>query len=148
MATHSSILAWRIPWTQEPGRLLSIGSQRVGHDQSNLVHIPTGNLSENCTLDVGFSYIANLFCFSRKYQYKKQRNLELAPLTSQSDSLSLNFFVLFVIVPYLSVFLNCQFHFAKLMIFLLFLECQFSTVPVLIRHQHTLQPNPSHLEAN
>ena len=30
--THSSILAWRIPWTEEPGRLQSIGSQRVGHD--------------------------------------------------------------------------------------------------------------------
>ena len=32
MATHSSILAWRIPWTEEPGKLLSMGSQRVGHD--------------------------------------------------------------------------------------------------------------------
>ena len=31
-ATHSSILAWRIPWTEEPGRLQSIGSQRVRHD--------------------------------------------------------------------------------------------------------------------
>ena len=32
MATHSSILAWRIPWTEEPGGLQSTGSQRVGHD--------------------------------------------------------------------------------------------------------------------
>ena len=32
MATHSSILAWRIPWTKEPGRLQSIGLQRDGHD--------------------------------------------------------------------------------------------------------------------
>ena len=32
MATHSSILAWRIPWTEEPGGLLSTGSQRVGLD--------------------------------------------------------------------------------------------------------------------
>ena len=32
MATHSSILAWRIPWTEEPSGLLSIGSQRAGHD--------------------------------------------------------------------------------------------------------------------
>ena len=32
MATHSSILAWRIPWTGEPSRLQSKGSQRVGHD--------------------------------------------------------------------------------------------------------------------
>ena len=32
MATQSSILAWRIPWTEEPGRPQSMGSQRVGHD--------------------------------------------------------------------------------------------------------------------
>ena len=32
MATHSSILSWRIPWTEEPGGLQSMGSQRVGHD--------------------------------------------------------------------------------------------------------------------
>ena len=32
MATHSSILAWKIPWTEEPGRQQSMGSQRVGHD--------------------------------------------------------------------------------------------------------------------
>ena len=32
MSTHSSILAWRIPWTEESGRLQSMGSQRVGHD--------------------------------------------------------------------------------------------------------------------
>ena len=32
MATHSSILAWKIPWTKEPGRLQSMGSQRVWHD--------------------------------------------------------------------------------------------------------------------
>ena len=32
MATHSGTLAWQIPWTEEPGRLQSMGSQRVGHD--------------------------------------------------------------------------------------------------------------------
>ena len=32
MAAHSSILAWRIPWTEEPGGLQSVGSQRVRHD--------------------------------------------------------------------------------------------------------------------
>ena len=32
MATHFSILAWRIPWTEEPGRLQSIGSHRAGRD--------------------------------------------------------------------------------------------------------------------
>ena len=32
MATHSNVLAWRIPWTEEPGKLQSMGSQRVRHD--------------------------------------------------------------------------------------------------------------------
>ena len=36
MATHTSILAWRIPWTEEPGGLQSMGLQRVGHDWSDL----------------------------------------------------------------------------------------------------------------
>ena len=35
MATHSSILVWKIPWTEEPGGLQSTGSQRVGHDLVN-----------------------------------------------------------------------------------------------------------------
>ena len=37
MATHSSTLAWKIPWTEEPGRLPSIGSQRVAHDGATLL---------------------------------------------------------------------------------------------------------------
>ena len=32
MATHCSILAWKIPWTEEPGRLQFLGSQTIGHD--------------------------------------------------------------------------------------------------------------------
>ena len=38
MATDSCILAWRIPWTEGPGRLWSMGSQRVRHDESDLAH--------------------------------------------------------------------------------------------------------------
>ena len=37
-ATHSSILAWRIPWTEEPGRLQSMGSQRVKHYSATSLH--------------------------------------------------------------------------------------------------------------
>ena len=36
MATHSSIIAWRIPWTEDPSRIQSIGSHKVGHNGSNL----------------------------------------------------------------------------------------------------------------
>ena len=38
MVTHSSILAWRIPWMEKPGRLQSMGSQRVGHDWVTSLH--------------------------------------------------------------------------------------------------------------
>ena len=46
MATHSSTLAWKIPWTEEPGRLQSMGSLRVRHDRVtslSLLHIGEGN---------------------------------------------------------------------------------------------------------
>ena len=39
MAPHSSNLAWKIPWTEEPGRLQSMGSRRVGHDSSDLAAV-------------------------------------------------------------------------------------------------------------
>ena len=46
MITHSSTLAWRIPWTEEPGRLQSTGSQRVGHDwATSLTHSLTCQIS-------------------------------------------------------------------------------------------------------
>ena len=46
MATHSSILAWRIPWIEEPGRLQYLGLQRVGHDwvTNTLIFISGGGL--------------------------------------------------------------------------------------------------------
>ena len=45
-ATHSSILAWRIPWTEEPGELQSMGSQRVRHDWATHFHFQ-GNILES-----------------------------------------------------------------------------------------------------
>ena len=55
MATHSSTLAWRIPWTEEPGRLQSMGSRRVGHDWSNLaVAAEVFQWTWNCQ---SFSYV-------------------------------------------------------------------------------------------
>ena len=48
MATHSSILAWRIPWTEEPGGLQSMGSQRAGDDRATDTHTLTGNYTVSC----------------------------------------------------------------------------------------------------
>ena len=41
MATHSSTLAWKIPWTEEPGRLQSVGLLRVGHDSATSLSLFT-----------------------------------------------------------------------------------------------------------
>ena len=57
-ATHSSILAWRIPWTEEPGGLQSMGLQRVGHDCDCLF---TGTLT--ITYRVSNMMIRHLFLF-------------------------------------------------------------------------------------
>ena len=42
IATHSSILAWKIPWTEEPGRLQSTGSQKVRHNQAHTLNAQYG----------------------------------------------------------------------------------------------------------
>ena len=51
MATHSSILAWRIPWTEDPGRLQSTGLQRVGHNlTTSIFHFQYSVAGENSFL--------------------------------------------------------------------------------------------------
>ena len=60
MATHSSILAWRIPWTEEPGGLQSTGSQRVGHDRATSL-----SLSLGCFIDLFIVFIYFLYMQGR-----------------------------------------------------------------------------------
>ena len=52
MATHSSVLAWKIPWSEEPGGIQSIGSQRAGHDWSEL-GFPCGWAGKESACNVG-----------------------------------------------------------------------------------------------
>ena len=47
-ATHSSILSWRIPWTEEPGGLQSMGSQRVGHNCAKNFHFQFSSVTQSC----------------------------------------------------------------------------------------------------
>ena len=74
MATHSSILVWRIPWTREPGRLQSTGLQRVKHDLAT-TQITKINLSGFFFFFFFFQY-AHLrlshFLMKQGYQYKSQ----------------------------------------------------------------------------
>ena len=65
MATHSSILAWRIPWTEEPFRLQSIGSQRVGYDLViEPTHTHTHTRNSLCLVSVFIKHLKNLSIIS------------------------------------------------------------------------------------
>ena len=52
IAAHSSIIAWKVPWTVEPGRLLSMGSQRVGHDLVTSLHFTINTLLASVTSEM------------------------------------------------------------------------------------------------
>ena len=54
MVTHCSVLAWKIPWTEEPGRLQSMGLQRFGHDWTTSLWSPIEVSSTVSALDIGF----------------------------------------------------------------------------------------------
>ena len=58
MATHSSILAWRISWTEEPGRLQSMGVQRVRHDWATNTHKRSGG-DQRCVRDLESHFICS-----------------------------------------------------------------------------------------
>ena len=62
MATHSSILAWRIPWTVEPGGLQSMGSQRVRHDWVTNTHTHTQHHRKNWIM-TSYNFLS-YFCLS------------------------------------------------------------------------------------
>ena len=60
MATHSSILAWRIPWREEPGGLQSVGLQRLGHDWSDWARMRARMwqlVIDQCAQDAAPSYV-------------------------------------------------------------------------------------------
>ena len=60
MATHSSTLAWKIPWTEEPGRLQSMGSLGVGHDQRLHFHFSLSCIGERNGNPLRYSCLQNL----------------------------------------------------------------------------------------
>ena len=73
MATHSSILAWIIPWMEEPGGLQSTGSQRVGHDWANSLTFNKSWPSEVSLLD-GVSGASELWCFMSQHRKNSARS--------------------------------------------------------------------------
>ena len=82
MATHSSIPAWRIPWTEEPGGLQSTGPQRVGHDWSKLAHMQARQM-QSCYVGSSPSFV-NLLKLSKD-------NLYLHLLMQEDLKINLNY---------------------------------------------------------
>ena len=82
MATHSSILAWRISWTEEPGSLQSMGSQRVGHNWATNTHAHTHTHTHTHTHSLTHSHCNLSQHFSLLGQYQTiQKPLESSVLT-------------------------------------------------------------------
>ena len=99
MATYSSILAWQIPWTEEPGGLQSMGSQRVGQDWRDLAHtahlvsLVNGPLSPHVTLDhkvthlsINSSLLRVTSKLSRKLVWQTEDNLSFPSLNEVGDN--------------------------------------------------------------
>ena len=63
MAIHSSILAWRIPWTEEPGGLPFTGSQRIGHDSEAETHThPETMVIKDVDSEVSHTVLVHVSC--------------------------------------------------------------------------------------
>ena len=103
MATHSSILAWEIPWTEEPGRLQSMGSQRVRAWLSTLTAEPEASQKTNTNQlqmvdmnSTSFPVILNLVCFIHSRSIPRYISMKASSwascaycMTSTPQSLSL-----------------------------------------------------------
>jgi len=74
MATHSSVLAWRIPGTGEPGGLPSTGSHRVGHNRSDLAAAAATNLKSECMYTKLFQSCP---CFAALWTATRQASLSI-----------------------------------------------------------------------
>ena len=67
MATHSSVLSWRIPGTGEPGGLLSMGSHRVGHDWSDLAAAAAAGTDSFLSLWISFVSVFQPYCLCQNF---------------------------------------------------------------------------------
>ena len=85
MATHSTNLAWRIPWTEEPGRLQSMGLQRVRPDWATITQTKIGK-KENKTMVKGDQKKKNIYIYSKNSDRQTQAHTP-SPQTSRASCL-------------------------------------------------------------
>ena len=82
MATHSSTWAWKIPWTEDPGGLPSMGSHRVGHDWSDLAAAAAAwfNSHQNQSFWVAFTH-----SLKTNFSYEKEKKRNPIPIVSSEN---------------------------------------------------------------
>ena len=71
MAIHSSTIAWQIPWTEEPGRLQSMGSKRVGHDSATSSSLSLFSMTFTCNIYLRYILSNTMF---KNYRYNSSIN--------------------------------------------------------------------------
>ena len=84
MATHSSILAWRMSWTEEPGSLQSLGLQRVGHDWATIILTYNKTRKNNVILD-------NFKPISHRNECYKQSLSQIQPYIKKNNTTKFSF---------------------------------------------------------
>ena len=118
MATHSSFLVWRIPWTEEPGRLQSMGSQRVRHNWETFTH----------SLSILWNnYLFSLLILLNEPNYcSHARHLQVSTLLDLNPVLLNQLFLIFLF-PEISI---CQI-FASILGYLSFISLQYLYYTIL-----------------
>ena len=82
MATHSNLLAWRIPWTEEPGGLQSMGSQRAGHDWVTNTHFTAAFRPKQSHLAAWITDTAEMYSMCLRAKHHTQGFLRHHPIRS------------------------------------------------------------------
>ena len=128
MATHSSILAWIMPWTEEPGGLQSTGSQRVGHNWATKTFTFTAH-DKNCQFTFQKQWVT--FQQSRGFYFTIVKNAEPKSLIKTMVKKQVNYFLVFNKAIWTLIVLKQQ-------VFLLFLSrlSYFKVIYVLTKMYH------------
>ena len=102
METHSSILAWRIPWTEEPGGLQSMGSQRVRHNWVTYAH--TYNQARTWEIRLRFKLIVKTVCL-----YIRHFEIRITVNAINTNAHWYSWFVLVIQIPWATQLSEIQF---------------------------------------
>ena len=85
MTIHSSTIAWKIPWTEEPGRLQSMGSQRVGHDWATSLSLMIKTLQKIIIEGTNLNIVKAIYDKPKQTLFSMVKNWKHSPLDQEQD---------------------------------------------------------------